>query len=51
MATQIKGPFKLVDGKVVRDDKARLAKLDLCARLRERKSKRVRPAKKGEVQQ
>jgi hypothetical protein len=38
--------FKLKDGRVVRDPK----RLDVSARLRQRNSKRVRPARRGQAQ-
>jgi hypothetical protein len=34
--------YVVVDGKIVKSESATLAKLDLCARLRRKHSKRVR---------
>lgn len=46
MAIQIKGAFKLTaDGKIAADPKAAEAKLDLCARLKRRGSKKIRVKK------
>lgn len=41
MATNIGSGWKIKDGKLVPDEKAREAKLDLCTRLKRRNSKKI----------
>jgi hypothetical protein len=42
------GPgYILKGGKIVKDEKAAEAKLDLCTRLKKRNSKKVRAVKRG----
>lgn len=43
---KIDGPFKLQDGKLVRDEKAEEARLPVSARIARRSSKRVRVARR-----
>lgn len=38
----IGGNFKIVNGRIVKDEKKILSKLDLCKRITRQKSKRVR---------
>lgn len=44
--TKLGPEFKIVGNKVVRDEKAADAKLDLCTRLRKRNSKKTRVVKR-----
>jgi hypothetical protein len=46
MSTKLPG-YKIVGGKVVKDEAAAVAKLDLSTRLKRKNSKRVRVKPKG----
>lgn len=45
MPVKLGKEFALKGNKIVKDEKASEAKLDLCTRLRRRTSKKVRPVK------